>query len=144
MNKVDMQLISSEELELIKGLSDRELQVLSVKLISNELSLLAIARSLFPDIDDGTLKYTLYHSGLNRVYQLCKDNPTLTGQILSIKLFPLAILTLNKLIVDPETRSNVKATAAKEMIRLGESSMNKLAALTKQDTKANLDNLLTE
>lgn len=140
-------ITESQEIELtelvniIQSLDSRSLNILSVKIASSDLTLKEIASDLYPELSDSTIRQLITSSAIGKIVSSIKINPVLTAQLLSTKLLPLAVLQLHKLVIKPDTRDNVKATAAKELIRYAESSVRTMNNKT-IDIKSNLSNLL--
>lgn len=123
------ELVLMSEAELIRGLDNRSLQILAIAISCKEMSLIDIATELFPELTREYLAKLIAKNKLNKLISFIHDSPSIAAQLLAIKLMPLSVLSLHKLITTEETRDNVKATSAKELIRLAESSISKLGSV---------------
>jgi hypothetical protein len=118
-------IVKAEEMKLVKELTDRQLAILTVKLLEPDRTLISIADELFENLSTGYKQQIVGDGTINKVLKQLKESPFLSGGLLAIKLMPISILTLNRLMLSSK-KDNVRATSAKEIIRLSESAQRKI------------------
>jgi hypothetical protein len=120
-------VLSIEETQLISGLNTNSLALLASKIANPSNSFSSLAKYVYPELSDSGIKDVINRTNIAKAYKLVIDNPWIAGQLMLTSLYPYAIGTLLLISVNPDERSNVRVTAAKELVRLGALAELKLA-----------------
>ena len=121
------QPVDTEIVELIRNLDQREMALLTAKLYNPDKEWQDITSELLSDVAESYRKQIVSKAELSRLVQYFKTNPSVASMLLAVKFLPTSVLELNRLIHSDGVRDNVKATASKELIRMGESATRTLA-----------------
>lgn len=124
---MSMPILSDVETHLIRRLNTSELALIASKIAHPNKPLNELAKYVFPDLTDKSIDQLIYTKELNKAYKLIINNPWIAGQLMLTSLYPYAIGTLLNISANEDERSNVRVTAAKELIRLGGYAEQKLA-----------------
>ena len=124
----EVALVNSQVAQLFGEMEPRHIALLITKIMQPDKPLITITSELWPDLGYDQRKRIVGQSNVTKVLGMVRDRPWIMAAIIGNKLAPVMVSVLYELALDPETKSNVRATAAKELIRLAQSTASSLAS----------------
>lgn len=122
----EVDLVNAQVAEEFGKMEPRHIALLIAKIMNPEASLTSLAAELWPDLKYDRRKQITNASGVNKVVNMAKDRPWVMAAIMANKLAPVMTAVLYELALTSD-KGNVRATAAKELIRLAQSTSRSLA-----------------
>lgn len=122
----EVDLVNSQVAEMFSKMEPRHIALLIAKIMQPDSSLTDLAAELWPDIQYSRRKQVIAASNVMKVLGIVRDRPWVMAAIMANKLAPVMTAVLYDLAMSAD-RDNVKATAAKELIRLAQSTVRTLA-----------------
>lgn len=124
----EVALVNRKVAEMFGEMEPRHIALLIAKIMNPDKSLISLTNELWPDLVHATRNRIVADSKVGKVLGMVRDRPWVMAAIIGNKLAPVMVSVLYELALDPETKSNVRATAAKELIRLAQSTASSLAS----------------
>lgn len=90
-------------------------------------TLIELSGELWPHLGYPMRRYLCHRSNVTKLLPLVKNRPWVLATILAHKTAPLAVATLYELTMAAD-KENVRVTAAKELVRLAQSTYTKMQA----------------
>ncbi len=139
----DVAQVNRQVGEMFEKMEPRHIAVLIAKIMNPDKALIAITNDLWPELGYDTRRRIIADSKVLKVLGMVKARPWILAAIMGNKLAPVMVSVLYELALNPETKSNVRATAAKELIRLAQSTASSLAISDDEPLPSEeMDNLL--
>jgi len=141
----EVALVNSQVAELFQEMEPRHIALLISKIMNPDKALITISNELWPDLGYDQRKRIVAQSQVTKVLGMVKGRPWIMAAIMGNKLAPVMVSVLYELALDPETKSNVRATAAKELIRLAQSTASSIELSDSEPLPTEeMDNLLED
>lgn len=124
----EVALVNNQVATMFEEMEPRHVAVLIAKILNPDKPLIAITNELWPELGYDQRRRIIADSKVTKVMGMVKSRPWILAAIMGNKIAPVMVGVLYELALNPETKSNVRATAAKELIRLAQSTASQLAA----------------
>lgn len=124
----EVALVNAKVVTMFEQMEPRHIALLISKIMAPDKPLIEISKELWPEIGYDQRKRIVADSKVTMVLGMVKSRPWIMAAIMGNKLAPIMVSVLYELALDPNTKSNVRATAAKELIRLAQSTATSLAS----------------
>lgn len=112
--------INPQVADLMEKMDPRDIMLLVLKILRPELPLHNLAKLVWRDVGYDSRRRYIANSGVSRVIEYLRTRPYQLGLLMNSKMMPLAIAALYEGLDSP--KDNVRVTAAKEIIRLAQST----------------------
>ena len=122
----DVDLVNTQVAEAFSKMEPRHIALLIAKIMNPDRPLTDLSSELWPDLGYDRRKQIIQASQVTKVLGMVKDRPWVLATIMSNKLAPVMTAVLYDLALTAG-KENVRATAAKELIRLAQSTARSLA-----------------
>ena len=123
----DVAQVNTQVAQMFETMEPRAIALLIAKIMNPEVPLIELTNKLWPDLKYDSRKRIVNQSHISQVLGLVRNRPWVMAAVMGNKLAPIMVSVLYELALNPETKSNVRATAAKELIRLAQSTASQLA-----------------
>ncbi len=120
--------VNPEVAAAFERLEPRHIALLVNRVLNPDKPLSEIAKELWPDLAYHTRHKIVVDAKLKQCLAMVKAQPFIMASIMGNKIAPVMVSVLYTLALDPDVKSNVRATAAKELIRLAQSTSSQLAS----------------
>jgi len=128
---------------LIEGMDEQSIVLLTLKILNPDRTLADLAKEVWPDVGYASRNRNVHKARTSKVIEFISRHPYQLAVLLNSKLMPLAIATLYECL--SAKKENVRATAAKEIIRLAQTTVHRISTDEEEEFGAPaLDALLTE
>lgn len=118
--------VNTQVAVMFENMEPRALALLFAKITNPDKTFIAISNELWPDLGYARRAQIIKENKVTKVLGMVRSRPWILSMIMANKLGPIMVGVLYELALDPETKSNVRATAAKELIRLAQSTASQL------------------
>lgn len=141
----EIALVNRKVAQMFEEMEPRHIALLIAKLMKPDSPLIALSAELWPDIKYDQRRRIIAQSQVLKVLGMVRDRPWIMAAIMGNKLAPIMVSVLYELALDQDTKANVRATAAKELIRLAQSTASSMIASDEEPLPVEeMDNLLGE
>lgn len=121
----NVEIVDQEIADMFSRMTPRHIALLVAKILHPDEPIIELAKQMWPTISAAHLKTIVNEAKLKRVVDLIRARPWVMSKIMAGKLAPVMVATLFDLSQSAD-KDNVRATAAKELIRLAQSTANSL------------------
>lgn len=140
----EVTLVNDQVVQVFERMEPRHVALLIAKILNPDAALIELSGELWPELGNQRRNQIIHESQVTKIYAMVKNRPWLLAAIMANKLAPIAMAVLYELTVSAQ-KENVRATAAKEIIRLAQSTANGMAPSPEEPVPAEeLDGLLNE
>lgn len=126
MSSRNVSLVSQEIAAMFDRMEPRHIALLQAKILNPDTSLTQLSTDLWPNLGHLRRKQIINDAKLTQVLALVRQKPWLATMIMAGKLSPVAVATLFQLSQTAD-KDNVRVTAAKELVRLAQSTATQIA-----------------
>lgn len=116
--------VNPQVADLMEKMNPRDIMLLILKILRPELPLHDLAKLVWTEVGYDSRRRYIANSGVSRVIEYLRTRPYQLGLLMNSKMMPLAIAALYEGLDSP--KDNVRVTAAKEIIRLAQSTAGRL------------------
>lgn len=120
----ELAAINPDVAAIMEKMEPRHIALLILKILEPQFSLADLAKLVWPDLKYDMRSRHIRDSGVARVIEYVSRRPYQLALVLNSKMMPLAIATLYAGLTAP--KHNVRVSAAKEIIRLGQTTASRL------------------
>lgn len=124
----EVALVNSDIAGMFERMEPRHIALLVAKIMNPDKPMITIARELWPEMGLANRNRIIHGSRVLKVLGMVRSRPWILATIMGNKIAPVMVSVLYELALDPATKGNVRATAAKELIRLAQSTASQLAS----------------
>lgn len=123
----EVMLINTQIAKLVEAMEPRHIALLMEAIKSPDKPLIELSGELWPDLGYARRRQIIAQSNVSKVIGLVRSRPFALAALMATKLAPVVTATLFELS-QTAGKENVRATAAKELLRLAQSMQSKLQA----------------
>lgn len=116
--------INPEIAAIMEKMEPRHVALLVLKILNPDQTLTELAQDVWPEVQYDMRRRHIADSGVSRIIDYVSKRPYQLGLLLNSKLMPVAVAVLFKSL--SANKENVRVTAAKEIIRLAQTSASRL------------------
>jgi len=125
----------------LDGMDEKAIVLLTLKILNPEQPLHELSKIVWPEVGGASRRKYVHSTNVSRVIEYIAKHPYQLALLLNSKLMPLAIATLYDGL--SAKKENVRVTAAKEIIRLAQTTVSRLTTDEPEEEGADaLDTLL--
>ena len=118
-------LINTEVARLVENMEPRHIALLMEAIKSPDTSLIELSNELWPNLGYHRRKQIIAESNVSKIISLVRSRPFALAALMATKIAPVVVSTLFELS-QTAGKENVRATAAKELLRLAQTTHTKL------------------
>lgn len=139
----ELAAVNPDVAAILEKMEPRHVALLILKILNPGVTLQDLAKLIWSDVKYDMRRRYIADSGVSRIIEYVSRRPYQLALVLNSKMMPLAVATLYAGL--SASKDNVKVSAAKEIIRLGQSSASKLYPDANEPSPTDeLDAALTE
>jgi hypothetical protein len=112
--------------QFLDGMDEKGVVLLTLKILNPEQPLHELSKMVWPDVGGASRRKYVHTTNVSRVIDFIARHPYQLALLLNSKLMPLAIATLYEGL--SAKKENVRVTAAKEIIRLAQTTAMRLTS----------------
>ena len=143
MSSRQVSVVNDDIRVMFERMAPRHIALLVAKILRPDIPLIELTRELWPDLKHQTRKELMNDAQITSVMKIIQREPWLLTKIMAGKLAPVAFATLFELSQNAD-KDNVRATAAKELIRLAQSTASSILVDDSEPATDALDRTLAE
>lgn len=121
----DVMLVNTEVAKLVEAMEPRHIALLMEAIKQPDAALIDLSGQLWPDLGYDRRRQIVMQSKVSKVISLVRSRPFAMAALMATKIAPVVVSTLFELS-QTAGKENVRATAAKELLRLAQSTHTKL------------------
>lgn len=121
-------LVTQEVSDMFARMEPRHIALLVAKILHPDTPLIELSKELWPDLGYPRRKEIMAEAQVTKVVAMIRQKPWIMAAIMAGKLAPVAVATLFELSQSAD-KDNVRATAAKELVRLAQSTAHQVAVV---------------
>lgn len=121
----DVMLVNTEVAKLVEAMEPRHIALLMEAIKNPDTPLIELSNLLWPALGYDRRRQIVMQSKVSKVIYLVSTRPFALAALMATKLAPVVTATLFELSQSAQ-KENVRATAAKELLRLAQTNYSKL------------------
>lgn len=121
----DLMLVNTEVAKLIEAMEPRHVALLGQAIMNPDTPLIELSGELWPRLGYDRRRQIIKQSNVSKVIGMVSTRPFAMAALMATKLAPVLAVTLFELS-QTAGKENVRATAAKELLRLAQTTYSKL------------------
>jgi len=118
-------LVNTRVVSLLEEMEPRHVALFISKILNPDARLIELSKDLWPNLGYASRRLIVHQSNVTKLWGLVRSRPWVLTAVLANKVAPVAIAVLFELTTTAQ-KENVRATAAREILRLAQSTARSL------------------